>query len=928
MNPSFQRFALLSLLYGFASVNLFAQADRLRAAVDNSQRVGLHGFVHPGAKAGNDTGAVADSFILPAVTIAFQPSAEQQAALDQLLAEQQNPTSPNYHKWLTPEEYADRFSISANDLSKVNAWLTSQGFQITRTARGRNWITFSGSAGQVKSAFHTEIHRYNVNGGAHYANSTEPSIPAALAGMVSGVRGLSDFKMRPRLRKAMAPRLTSSRGQHNIGPADFAAIYDVAPLYAAGVDGTGQKIAVVGQTAIKLSDITAFRTNSSLPAINLQQVLAGSNPGISGDDLPEADLDIEWSSAVAKNATIVYVYSGDVWTSALYAVDNNVAPVITMSYGSCEQANIGDLPGFRAAAQQANAQGITWLAASGDSGAADCEDIGASIAQNGLAVDVPGSIPEITSMGGTTLNEGSGSYWNSSGNAISYIPETVWNDSALDGELAGGGGGTSVYFSRPGWQTGPGVPGDAFRHVPDLALSASADHDGYYVYTGGSADYYGGTSVAAPTMAGIVALLNHYLVSTGVQSQAGLGNINPALYRLGQNTTGVYHDVSAGNNAVPCAVGSPNCSTGTMGVEAGPNYDAASGWGSVDATNLIHQWSSQAPKASAVVASLDQNPVFQQQPDTKGNGWVFNLTLQEEAGIATSLTGMSINGVDYTPQIATLFGSASIPAAGSITANIGLANIAAPANVPFTFSGVDASGTVWNQQLSVPFQGFQTQLSIAGLSNAATGQQVYAPGMLLSIYGAALGTFAESAYTVPLPQYLAGFSAAINGVTAPIYFVSPTQVNIQIPYETQTGRATLQIWNPYTSATFHFQVSASAPGIFTFPDGAINPYRSASRGTEIAMYITGQGAVTPALATGAAPSPYAATPTPKLPVSITVGGIAVPPSNIEFSGIPSGLVGVGQINFTIPTTVPLGLQPVVITVGSVSSPAANINVTQ
>jgi uncharacterized protein (TIGR03437 family) len=929
MNRSFQRFVLLSLISGIATVNLFAQGDRLRAAVDNRQRTVLHGFVHPAARSGNDAGAVADSFVLPGITIAFQPSAAQQAALDQLLAQQQDPSSPNFHHWLTPEEYADRFGVSANDLRKVNAWLTAQGFQINQTARGRNWVSFSGTAGEAKSAFQTEIHRYKVNGEMHYANSAEPSVPVALAGIVSGVRGLNDFKMKPRLRKALAPQYTATpNGPHHIGPADFAAIYNVAPLYAANVDGAGQKIAVVGQTAIKLSDITAFRTTFSLPAINLQQLLAGSNPGISNDDLPEADLDIEWSGAVAKNATIMYVYSGDVWTSALYAVDNNVAPVITMSYGACEQSDLGDLPGFRAAAQQANAQGITWLAASGDSAAADCEDQGASIAQDGLAVDIPGSIPEITSMGGTTLNEGSGSYWDSTGYAMSYIPETVWNDTARDGELSGGGGGASVYFSRPGWQTGPGVPTDAFRHVPDLAFSASADHDGYYVYTGGSANYFGGTSVAAPTMAGIVALLNHYLVSTGVQSQAGVGNINPALYRLGQSTPGVFHDVSAGNNAVPCAVGSPNCTTGTMGIEAAANYDAASGWGSVDATSLIHQWSSQAPQASAVVASLDQNPVFQQQPDAKGNSWVFNLTLNEEAGIATTLTGMSINGVDYTSQMASLFGSASIPAAGSITANIGLANIAAPANVPFTFSGVDASGKQWGQQLSVPFQGFQTQLSVAGVSNAATGQQVYAPGMILSIYGAALGTFVESAYTVPLPQYLAGFESTINGVTAPIYYASPTQVNVQIPYETQPGRATLVIWNPYTSVTYRFQVSAAAPGIFTFSDGSINPYRTASRGSEIAMYVTGDGAVTPALATGATPSPHAATPTPKLPVSITVGGVAVAPSDIEFTGIPSGLVGVTQINFTIPSNVSLGMQPVVVTVGSAASPAANINITQ
>jgi uncharacterized protein (TIGR03437 family) len=327
------------------------------------------------------------------------------------------------------------------------------------------------------------------------------------------------------------------------------------------------------------------------------------------------------------------------------------------------------------------------------------------------------------------------------------------------------------------------------------------------------------------------------------------------------------------------------------------------------------------------VPSLDQNPVFQQAPDAKGNSWAFNLTLAEEAGIPTSLTSMSINGADYTSQIPSLFGTASISAGGSITANIGLSNLAVPTNVAFIFNGVDAGGLQWSQQLSVPFQGFQTQLNIAGISNAATGQQAYAPGMILSIYGSALGTFAESAYTVPLPQYLAGFSATINGVTAPIYYVSPSQVNVQIPYETRPGTATLVVWTPYDSATYRFNVSAAAPGIFTFSDGSINPYRTASRSAEIAMYITGEGGVTPALATGATPAAQATIPSPRLPVSVTVGGVAVLPSNVEFTGIPSGLVGVTQINFTVPSTVPVGMQQVVVTIGGVSSPPASLLVT-
>ncbi len=570
----FRNFALFSLLLCLPAAAIYAQADRIHGAIDASHTTPLRASVHAAARPENDRGAVEESFLLPDITLLFKPSTAQQQALEQLLAQQQDPTSPNYHNWLTPDQYADRFGASVNDMAKVNTWLKSQGFTITNTARGRNWMSFSGTAQQVKSAFHTEIHRYSVNGETHYANASDPSIPSALADVVSSIRGLNDFRMHPRLRTPVS-QTTSGNGVHHLAPDDFATIYDVAPLYQAGVDGTGQTIVVVGQTDIKLSDIQAFRTKFNLSAPNVQQVLVpGSpDPGVSSGDLPEADLDIEWSGAVARNATVIYVYSNDVWQSAVYAVDQDLAPVLTMSYGACEQSDLVDLASYESLAQQANAEGITWFAAAGDSGAADCEDQGASLAQNGLAVDVPGSIPEITSMGGTEFLDQNGAYWSAtntanSGSALSYIPEQAWNDTALDGELSGTGGGASVYFPQPAWQTGPGVPADGVRHVPDLAVSASADHDGYYAYTGGSGSYFGGTSAAAPTTAGIFVLLNQYLVSTGIQKQPGLGNVNPALYRLAQSTPAAFHNVTQGNNIVPCAVGSPNCANGTMGLNA------------------------------------------------------------------------------------------------------------------------------------------------------------------------------------------------------------------------------------------------------------------------------------------------------------------------------------------------------------------------
>ncbi len=908
-----------------------AQQDRI-ARIDKSQTVVLTGHVNPAGRRGSDRGRVAPSFPLPHVTLHLKSSAAQQTSLQQLVAEQQDPSSANYHKWLTPEQYASQFGASPADIARITAWLESQGFTVENVARSRTWVTFSGTAEQAQNAFHTEIHSYDVTGAAYYSNAGDPSIPSALAGIVGSLRGLNNFGLKPRLKKS-GPENTLGGGRHQIVPDDFATIYNVMPLYEAGITGTGQKIAVVGQTAINLSDIRNFRSRFNLPAPNLEQVLVPghSDPGIRSGDLDEASLDIEWAGAVARNATIVYVYSKDVITSLHYAIDQNLAPVLSMSYGGCEQADLVDLPTLRTAALQANAQGITWLAAAGDAGAADCEDLDATVAQNGLAVDAPGSIPEVTAMGGSEFLEGGGSYWNSTNNpnsasAMSYIPEKVWNDTAGDGSLSAGGGGTSVYFPKPVWQTGTGVPNESFRHVPDMSLSSSASHDGYFVYTGGSSAYYGGTSVAAPSMAGVVALLNQYLVSSGFQSQPGLGNINPNLYRLALTTPGVFHPIITGDNMVPCASGSPGCTTGSYGFKAASGYNRATGLGSPDATNLIHQWTTAPATGSAIVPSLDQTPVFQQASVSNGNPWAFTITLTEEAGVGTTITAFTVDGKPY--DVAATFGSATVPPRGSVSSkNFGLANVAVPKNVVFEFSGVDPSGRRWTGQLSVPFSGPQVKLVVGGVANAASGQAAYAPGEIVSVYGTAMGDFAQSTATIPLPFYLSGFEASVNGVPAALYYVSPNQVNIQIPYGTPSGRVTLTVGNPYENVDYTIQVTSAAPGIFASNGMVAAPFSSAPRGGTTTLFITGEGGVRPALSDGASPaagtSP-ARLPKPTQAASLTVAG---QPASIAFIGIPPGLVGVTQINYQVPANAPLGAQPVVVTIGSTPSPPVNLNVT-
>src|SRR5271157_9565 len=892
------RLKSLCALLCLAVAPLGAQQNRIPAGFDPRQTVVLTGRVHASATPSADRGAVEDSFAMPGVMLVFKPSSTQQAALDQLLAQQQDPASPNYHQWLTPEQFAERFGLSPSDLERVRTWAQAQGFTIGGTARSRTWISLNGTAGQARAAFGTPIHRYLVDGEMHYANSADPLLPSSLAGVVGSIRGLHDFRFKPHLRRPL-PEYDSG-GAHYIAPGDLYTIYDINPLYAAGIDGTGQKIAVVGQTTINTSDISTFRGNFKLPAMNLTQQRFGQSPGLSSGDQMEADLDIEWAGAVARNAQIVYVYSSDVMNSVLFAIDNNVAPVVSMSYGLCEPMDLVDLPSLRSLAQQANAEGMTWVNAAGDNGAADCEVTGSDPAQTGLAVDEPASIPEVTAMGGSMFNEGRGNYWNATngaygGSATGYIPEMAWNETSVTYGLLATGGGASVYFPQPSWQTGPGVPSDGFRHVPDLAFNSGALHDATYIYSGGSAGGVGGTSVATPIMAGVVALLNQYLMAHNVLSQPGLANINPTLYRMAQNSPQAFHDIAFGNNIVPCVLGSPNCSTGSMGYSAAAGYDMTTGLGSLDVNNFVTSWTGSPAVSAAVAVSIDQNPVFQRAPDANGNSWVFTLTLTEEAGIGATLTGFTINGAGYP------FGSSAIPANGSISSTIGLASLAVPTTVTFVFSGVDATGRPWTVPFAAPFAGPQTQLSVGGVANAASYQQAYAPGMLVAVFGAALADFAQAAETIPLPQYLAGFQAYVGTISAcpgewcpaPLWYVSPGQVNIQIPYEAPTsGTVTLNVSNPWNSngVNFNLRMSPAAPGIFTDANGNLNPYSTGARGQEVVLYITGEGKVTPSLADGATPAPRATTPKPTLAVSLTVGGVPITQSQLQYIGIPSGFV--------------------------------------
>ena len=705
----------LALLAGFvflqAKASFATVGNRIVGAIATSSRVPLRANVSPLAMQAKDLGPAAANTRLPWITLSFQMTPAQQSALSQLLLEQQEPGSPMYHQWLTPEQFAAQFGVSPHDSAAVASWLTQQGFTINAISRGGQWISFAGTAAQVRQAFGTEIHTVQLNGETHLANLTAPSIPSALASMVSSIQGLHDFRPRPRnIVRRVSPEYTSSTsGNHYLAPGDFYTIYDVNPLLSSGINGTGITIAVMGQVDLNLSDVATFRTASGLPANVPTVKLYGTDPGAPSfkagapttGDVDEAQLDVEWAGAVAPNASILFVNSTAAFTSLTNAIDNNLAPIISISYGDCETNFGSSINSYNQLLEQAAAQGQTVVAPSGDSGATDCDGgtnaQGSPIATatNGLAVDFPASSPYVTGVGGTTLTEGSVNYWNTanganSGSAKSYIPETVWDDTSSTNGLSASGGGVSVAFAKPTWQTGTGVPNDYSRDVPDVALAASPNHDGYLICSenyntgplsivdagpscqngyrtsgSGALTVVGGTSASTPSFAGILALV---MQKTG----AKLGNADPVIYALanGNHYNNVFHDVTVGSNSSPCTMGSIGCpSGGSIGYGAGIGYDLATGWGSVDAFNLANLWTSvsvtnlgaQLPSTTTVTAS----PVS----STQGATITFTAAVAPASGTGTPTGTVQflVNGSEVGAPVplsngTAVFATSSVPA--------------------------------------------------------------------------------------------------------------------------------------------------------------------------------------------------------------------------------------------------------------------------
>ena len=840
-----------------ASPGLAQVQPRVVQPVDNTQRLTLIGNVHPLARPEFDRGEADNALPMARMLLVLKRSDERETALEAYLEHQQDKSSLNYHAWLTPEQFGTQYGPADADIEAVTQWLRSQGFRIEKVYSGKTVIEFSGSAAQVRTAFGAAIHTYEVIGKTYTANTSDPQIPVALAPVVAGIVSLNSFPRQWHARivgqakkipgqPGLQPEFTfpSPGGGANfyaVAPGDFATIYGSKGLITAGNDGTGQSIAIVGETNVNVSDVQAFRSLFGLPSTftSANVILNGADPGITSvSEEGEADLDTQWSGAVAPGATVNLVVSASTSTtpgidlSALYIVEKNLAGVMSESYGSCEVGlGAAENAFYNSLWQQASAQGITVVVSTGDNGSAGCDDFNnATVATHGLGVNGFASTPYNVAAGGTDFDQVNkwSTYWSATNatsgtdvigtSSLGYIPEIPWNQNCAQIGLTGctnnppngsvniiaGSGGFSSLYTKPSWQIGvPGMPNDNHRDLPDISLFASPGFDGSgyivcqadaYANTpcsiatpgGVNVQIVGGTSAAAPAFAGIMALINQYAAAHGGTSRQG--NANFVLYALGKRSGAIcasgaapsaaciFNDIVKGNSFLP--TGLPGIGTNSVPCQGGTaNCSVPNG------TGVLVELGSPTIEAWTATAGYDL---------ATGLGSV-NIASLAQSWVTVNTTGTS-TGLTLSPTTGIAHGSSE-----SVSVNISVTSA----------SGPTATGDV----SLIAHMPDGTTLSL--------GQFTLASG----------GNFSGTTQSLPGGSYTVSAHYAGNGTDAPSDSTPPISVTVT-PEASKTlaNLITFDINGNSISYTASSATYGSGYGIFRVDVGDSNASVSSSAG--------------------------------------------------------------------------------------------------
>src|SRR3984957_1052205 len=899
---------LALVLCGFAKAQS-QPVSHVVSPVDDRIRITLKGNVHPLARLRYDQGAVADSFPANRMFLLLTRGPERETALQQFLQDAHRVGSPSYHHWLTPEQFGERYGPDDPDIAAVTGWLQGHGFTVERVTKGKTAIEFSGNAGQLRQAFHTEIHTYLVDGEGHHANDRDPQIPAALADVVAGITPLNDFLPKSYLKSLgqasydpnthkMVPDWTFPSGNDllDLGPGDFALQYDLNPLYTAGVTGKGVTIGIIGASNVDPVAIATYRSFFGLPPVTFNVIIDGADPG-QNDAVSESYLDVELSGAVAPGATIdLYTSEGTSLQSGLNlaaqrAVDEDVATVLSTSYGTCEQ-NLGSAGNqfWAGLWEQAAAQGQTSFVSAGDGGPAGCDNFNAEQpAQYGIALNGIASTPWNVAVGGTDFSYSSyngtssaqqtelETYWDTvptifpTTSLLQRVPEQPWNrpfglDLYSSGiynpnapSIVGGSGGPSncstgmegsngTYsscsggYAKPLWQSGSGVPADGVRDLPDVSLFAAAGENdtlypfcpgaGYCVESDGnlSIGIVGGTSASSPAMAGIMALINQ---KYGAQGQA-----NFTLYPLAAQHPSAFNDVTSGSNVVPCLQGSLNCTLSgaddntkgfyTLGYDAGAGYDLATGLGSVDANLLVQNWNSLSFKSTSTTLNLSQTNFTHGTPVAVSVG-VSGSGGTPSGGVALVTTAKPVSNTGVSGL--TLEGGAASETVNSLPGG--------QYQVTARYGGDSLFASSTSTLVMVNVSPEASSLSLFGsyysadtnITSALTNGGSYPYGVAIAIDAQAVGASVTPGST--------------DGIaTGRIVFTDEASTGTRISVPLNLGSASTALWVPSAFGAGSHSVSASYSGDASFnPSSSSTPFNFTITKAVPVLQLTGSSPV-------------------------------------------------------------------------------------
>jgi trimeric autotransporter adhesin len=779
---------------------------RVTKPVNDGQRTVLYGHVpHVIANASvsgkaRDLGRVRPDTPMQGMRLVLRSSPDQSRELRRIIDEQQDKRTANYHQWVTPEEFGNAFGVADADIQKISTWLTHQGFKVENVTKSKRVIQFSGTSGQVEQAFQTSMHTYQVNGETHISANREISVPTALAPVIGGVDGLHNFfrkshmvdahtvrddRLRdqgssdPRLsglqdNLKLGPAYTSSSSVHYVGPADFATIYNTAPLLAAGINGTGQTIAVVGRSDILMSDVQTYRQLFNLPPNDPIFIHAGQDNGTQPGDDGESDLDVEISGGIAPNATVKFVigtptFNVDGITNSIeYIVENNIADILSLSYGSCEEVEgTGGNAFDNAIFEQAAAQGISVFVAAGDNGPAGCDNQGSQTYEVlGYATGAEASTPYSVSVGGTMFygDQGAGfsTYWSATNNslylnsALGYIPEYPWNESRVaspiptgdtGSDLWSGSGGISAYYLRPSWQTGPGI-----NNLADPALTLGNGATGLWVTginltNGGGSGYTsaptvtfaGGGCTALPVATSVISGGQVTgIVFTGYSSHfEGFGCTSAPTVTFGAapgggTTATATANVGQMQYPQPIVAGVPHRLTPDLSLNAASGHDATffcsegvceiSSAGALQDAGLVGGTSVAAPSMAGIQALINQaNGGRQGMP-----GYIYYKLAATQNTAACNSSGPPAGGSNCAFQDVTLGNNLICGLSGSsCTAALTQAKIGFNSAVGYDMAtglGSVNAANLANQWSSVVFNSSATTLNLSQTSfNHGTG---------------------------------------------------------------------------------------------------------------------------------------------------------------------------------------------------------------